>query len=121
MEKCPALAPHMQKDGQCTYKGLVVNEVSRLSDHVRSTQLVVLPLLVDSIAMRARLTCKDNGLDNVLSALPGNNPIWGSAGPHPAAGYTEKGLFVNVADNATTITPPGPGKQYAQINAGPIQ
>jgi hypothetical protein len=53
-----------------------------------------------------------------ISALPGNNPIWGSTGPHPAAGYTEKGMFVRINDNSTQITPPGPGKQYAQIDAG---
>lgn len=62
---------------------------------------------------------QDIGLNGV-AALPGNNPIW-NPGPHPAANYVEKGVFVRAGDNSTKITPKGPGKQYDQINAGNIQ
>jgi hypothetical protein len=64
---------------------------------------------------------QDTPLDGIVDELPGNNPIFGRNGARQVnANYVETRQFIQVGDANTTITPPGPGKAYAQVNAGDV-
>jgi hypothetical protein len=66
---CPALAPHVVKNQQCTYTGTKVVEVSQASGR---SEVVV-------------LIRQDIGERGALAKLPGNNPA--------VAGYQEAATF----------------------------
>lgn len=60
-------------------------------------------------------------MGDVVDQLPGNNPVFGQNGPRKTnANYVESRSFVQVSDENNKITPPGPGKAYAQVNAGDV-
>ncbi|TYJ52512.1 hypothetical protein B9479_006872 [Cryptococcus floricola] len=78
LENCPPLAQYFLKDGA----GTVVPD----DDAV----------IVD----------EDVGVNGtILSALPGNNPVWGRSGPKsPDASYVETGKLVSLADGSEVAT-----------------
>ena len=76
---------------------------------------------VGNFTVRDSADAQDTAVKGVVDELPGNNPLFGRNGPRKAnSNYVESRQFVQVGNEDQKITPPGPGKAYAQVDAGDV-